>query len=175
MRAPLTKNTFTGPNSILDLSTRGPFSPDWFNAPGAQWEMEALGVASTTGTPTLIIRTAFGTASADPLGTSLCNTKTFTTISGMANVSWYLYVVGRVTTASGATSTMRCQGILANQFEIAAAGNNTSFLPASGTAPTDVTTDLTGNVYLDVQATWGTSSISNTITTEHYRLTSVMY
>lgn len=174
MRLPFTKNTFTGPNSILDLSCRGPFSPDWFNAPGAQWEMESMGVASTTGTPTVIWRVAMGVASADPLGTSLANTATLTCISGMANISWYFYVIGRTVLAQGSTSTMRVQGLFTQQFVIAAAGNNVAFLPASGTAPTDVTTDISSNVYLDMQATWSASSVSNTITTEHYRLTSVM-
>jgi hypothetical protein len=175
MKNTLTKNTFTGPNSILDLSNRGPFQVDWFNSVGAQWEMEAMGVASVVAatTPTIIMRIAFGTASADPLGTSLANTKTFTAISGMATIPWYLYAIGRTVLAQGATSTMRVQGYLLNQFETAAAGNNASFLPASGTAPADVTTDISASAYLDLQVTFSASAAGNQFITEMYRLTSV--
>jgi hypothetical protein len=176
MKNTLTKNTFTGPNSILDTSNRGPFQVDWFNSVGAQWEMEALGLAGVAAatTPTIIMRIAFGVASADPLGTSLAASKTFTAISGMGpSVPWYLYAVGRTVLAQGATSTMRVQGVITQQFEIAAAGNNVAFMPASGTAPSDVTTDLSSSVYLDLQVTFSVSNVANQFITEMYRLTSV--
>lgn len=171
LHAPVTKNNFTSAATIIGDDDRGPFSVDWFNLAGAAWIMEAMGVVSTTVTPTIAFRAAFGTVLAT-ITTSLCTTATITTASGLANVNWYLWIGGRTANAAGSTSTTRASGYLMAQLATAAANNIINYL-TNATPPSDVTTDFSSAVFLDLQVTWGTANASNTTTTNFYRLASV--
>jgi hypothetical protein len=171
LKAAVTKNTFTGPATILGADNVGPFSMDWFNNTGAIWEQESMGILSSTGTPTIIFRTAFGSVPGT-IATSLCVAPTITTASGVANADWYYFVIGRIAAASGSTSTMLVSGNLINNIN-ALATIATQFIK-NATPPTAVTTDLsTGTPLIDLQVTWSASSVSNTITTNHYRLSAL--
>jgi hypothetical protein len=179
LRAPVTNNTFTTSRSIIGTTAgavadcSGPFAVDWFNVAGASWEQEGMGVISTTGTPTISFQTTFGSA-AGSVTTSLCTSATITTASALANVDWYYYVMGRTTVAAAASSTTIAFGYVQSQLATAAANNIINYVK-NATPPTAVTTDWSaGQVWIDLRATWGTSSSSNTITTNFYRLSSLL-
>lgn len=169
--ASVTKNTFTTFATIVGDDNRGPFSTDYFNTLGATWTQESMGIMSTTATPTVQFRTAFGTVLAT-IATMLAQSAVLTTISGLANINWYLKTMGVVKAASGATSTMLVTGYVISQIVTAAANNIISYM-TNATPPTAVTTDLSTAVFLDLQLQWGTSSVSNTTTTNYYALSSL--
>lgn len=170
LKASVTKNTFTTFATVIGDDCRGPFSTDYFNSLGASWMMEAMGVMSTTGTPTVQFRAAFGTALAT-IATMLCQSGVLTTISGLANINWYCKVIGVVKQASGATSTMLVTGYVIAQIVTAAANNIINYM-TNATPPTAITTDLSTAAYLDLQVQWGTSNVANTTTTNAYMLQS---
>jgi hypothetical protein len=156
---------FTGPV--------GPFSIDYFRAESACWQQEAMGVISTTVTPTIAFGTYFGVVTTT-ITTVLNITPTITTASGLANVNWYWKALGRTVVNSGATSTTLCTGMLFGNIEVLAAsvaGEPIQYA-VNATPPTAVTTDFSSAVCLDLKATWGTSSASNAITCNYYELTS---
>lgn len=170
-------NTFTTAQSIIGTTAAagpvGPFSVDYFKTLGAAWRQEASGVISTTGTPTIAFGTYFGTA-ASTITTVLCITPTITTASGLANINWKWIAEGRTIAVSETTSSMLVTALLFADIE--ALGTTIATEPiqyaVNATPPTAVTTDLSSAVFLDLKATWGTSSSSNTITTNFYTLTS---
>jgi hypothetical protein len=169
--ASVVKNTYAGPATNLDGSVNGSFPLDYFNRLGAAFEIEAMGLLSTTGTPTIVFRFTFGTSFA-AMTTMLCQHAAITTVTGAANLDWYLKIQAGVKVASGTTSTILATGIMLQQFATAAAGNNLTFLK-NATPPTAVITDFeTGGIFFDLQTTWSVSNIANQITTEVYELQS---
>jgi hypothetical protein len=174
--------TFTGPLSILSASATpgpaakgpiGPYSTDYFKTEGACWMQEAMGIISTTGTPTIAFGTYFGVV-VGTIATMLCITPTITTASGLANVNWYYKALGRTVQSSQDTSTTLVTGILFGNIEVLAAsiaGEPLQYA-VNATPPTAVTTDLSTAACLDIEATWGTSAAGNSITTNYYELTS---
>lgn len=175
-------STFTTAQSIITASATpgpaltgpvGPFLVDFFKTPGATWDQEAMGIISTTATPTIAIGTYFGVA-IGTITTVLCITPTITTASGLANINWYWKALGRTITASGTTSTSLVTGLLFGDIEVLAAtvaGEPIQYA-VNATPPTAVTTDFSTQVFIDLKATWGASSASNIITTNFYALTS---
>lgn len=173
-------NNFTGPQSIIGTTAAagpvGPFSVDYFKTMGAHWRQEAMGIISTTGTPTIAYGTYFGTV-AGTITTNLCITPTITTASALANINWYWVVRARTTAVSETTSATLCTGILFGNIEVLAAsvaGEPIQYA-VNATPPTAVTTDFSSAVFLDLKATWGTASTSNTITTNYYDLMALYY
>jgi len=176
-------STFSTAQSIITASATpgpaytgpvGPFSIDYFKTVGACWQQEASGVVSTTGTPTIIFGAYFGVV-IGTITTVLCVTPTLTTASALANFPWYWSAFGVTRSGSGATATMLVTGILVGNIVVlgsTVAGQSTQFA-VNATPPTAVTTDLSSAVFLDLKATWGTSSSSNTITTNYYSLQSL--
>lgn len=171
-------NAFTGPQSIIGTTAAagpvGPFSVDYFKTLGAHWRQEAMGIIGTTGTPTIAFGTYFGTA-AGTITTVLCITPTITTASALANINWYWVARARTTAVSETTSATLCTGILFGNIEALAAttaGEPIQYA-VNATPPTAVTTDLSTVVFIDLKATWGTNSSSNTITTNYYDLMSL--
>lgn len=171
-------NTFTAAQSIIGTTAAagpvGPFSVDYFKTIGAHWKQEAMGIISTTATPTIAFGTYFGVVAAT-ITTVLCVTPTITTASGLANINWYWMAMGRTIAVSETTSTTLCTGILFGNIEVLAAsvaGEPVQYA-VNATPPTAVTTDLSSNVFLDLKATWGTSNAANTITTNFYILLSL--
>jgi hypothetical protein len=171
---PVTVNTFTTAATVLGLSSVGPFSADYFKTEAASWEQEAMGVISTTGTPTIAFGTYFGVVAAT-ITTVLAISPTITTASALANVDWYYKVFGRTVTSTGSTSTIIVTGFLWGNIEVlGATGATEPTQPVkNATPPTAVTADLSSQVFIDLKATWGTSSVSNTITTNYYKLASI--
>lgn len=173
-------NTFTGPQSIIGTTAAagpvGPFSVDYFKTLGAHWIQEAHGVISTTGTPTIAFGTYYGVV-IGTIATVLNITPTITTASALANINWYWRAMSRTIAVSGTTSSMLCTGILFGNIEVLAAsvaGEPIQYA-TNATPPTAVTTDLSSSAFIDLKATWGTSSSSNTITTNFYTLTVYNY
>jgi len=175
-------STFTTAQSIIGtgaapgpatVGPTGPFSVDYFKTEGASWMQEAMGIISTTVTPTIAFGTYFGVVVAT-MTTVLCITPTITTASGLANINWYWRALGRTVLVNGATSTSLVTGMLFGNIEVlgaTAAGEPVQYA-VNATPPTAVTTDFSTQVCIDLKATWGASSASNIITTNYYELTS---
>lgn len=107
--------------------------------------VEACGVVSTTGTPTLRLRFKFGSS-------SLIDTGAVTMPAGITNEAWSLRAL--ITCRSvGAAGTFKGQGRFDHATATAGASN-------TGTTTIDTTAAQTANL----TAEWGTSSASNTIT-----------
>lgn len=174
-------NTFTAAQSIIGTTAAagpvGPFSVDFFKTLGAHWTQEAMGVISTTVTPTIAFGTYFGTVAAT-ITTVLGISPTITTASGLANVNWYYRGMARTIAVSATTSSTLFTGMLFGNLEVlgtTAASEPIQYV-VNATPPTAVTTDFsTGNVFIDLKATWGTSNAANTITTNFYALMSLYY
>jgi len=173
--------TFTTAQSIIGtgaapgpatVGPTGPFSVDYFKTEGASWMQEGMGVISTTLTPTIAFGTYFGVVVAT-ITTVLCITPTITTASGLANINWYYRAFGRTALVNGATSTSLVTGMLFGDIEVLGATIAAEPIQyaVNATPPTAVTTDFSTQVCLDLKATWGTSSVSNAITTNYYELT----
>jgi hypothetical protein len=171
-------NTFTAAQSIIGTTGAagpvGPFSVDYFKTIGASWTQEAHGIISTTGTPTIAYGTYYGVV-VGTITTNLCITATLTTASALANVNWYWKTMARTIAVSETTSTTISLGMLWGNIEVLGATAATE--PWQGavnaTPPTAVTTDMSTAICIDLKATWGTSSASNTITTNWYALMSL--
>lgn len=123
--------------------------------PGAAIRCTGYGRFSTTGTPTLNI----GLYSGGSAGTALATTGAITTTSGVTNVPWWAQFLV-VCRAIGTSGTLFTQG-----FVHGISGTvGVSVVPAPASAPAVATVDTTAAKSLDLTATWGTSSASNTIT-----------
>ncbi len=182
-QAQVVNSTWTAPQSIISASATpgpaaqgpvGPFSVDYFKTLGAHWTQEAHGVISTTGTPTIAFGTYFGTV-AGTIATVLNITPAITTASALANISWYWTCMARTTAVSETTATTFSLGILFGNIEALAAtvaGEPIQYA-VNATPPTAVITDLSSTVFIDLKATWGTSSTSNQITANWYALMSL--
>lgn len=126
--------------------------------------VEAWGVASNTGTPTLALGLYYGgTVSAAVGGTTLKVSAAKTTTTAMANWPWWIWYQGRITSVGPASATGG-----------AIMGHGRWRLPTSLTAwtefnldenaPASVQIDTTVNKNIVVGATWGTSNAANSIT-----------
>lgn len=169
--AAFTANTYTAAQTIIGPKVTGPFSADYFKTLGASWEVEAVGVMSSSATPTFVIGTYYGVL-ASTITTILNVTAAQTTISGLANIPWYWRGFGHTRATSGATATILATGVLFGQVATAAAGNNTIF-SVNATPPTAVTCDMSSASFLDLKGTWSASNASNTTTVNYYRLMSL--
>lgn len=125
--------------------------------PGSQIELLAMGHFSNTGTPTLSLGFFFGTA-AVPLGQS----GLITTTTSAAAWPWQLQYKGRVRTV-GTTGTIYGQGELRLGTSLTAYAGQ--FTPTTQALRT-TTIDTTIEKVIGVGAQWGTSSASNSVTTE---------
>lgn len=127
--------------------------------PGAAIRVTAMGRFSNTGTPTLNI----GLYSGGTGGVALSTTGAITTTSGVTNVPWWAqYLV--VCRSIGTSGTLFVQGIVHGISGTV----GVSVVPSPASAPAVATVDTTASKTLDLTATWGTSSASNTITCHSY-------
>lgn len=123
--------------------------------PGSTIKLEAWGVASNTGTPTLALGVYLGGVA----GTALAVSAAKTTTTAMTNWEWHLWWTGRVI-AAGTSGQIIGSGYWRLPTSLTAW---TEFrLPE--TAPAAVTVDTTIQKFLTVGATWSASSASNSIT-----------
>jgi hypothetical protein len=123
--------------------------------PGTQITLEAWGVASNTGTPTIKLGVYYGAAGAVDLALSTAKTTT----TAMTNWEWHLWYIGRVT-AVGTSGSIIGSGYWRLPTSLTAWTEYR--LPE--TAPAAVTIDTTINKFIGVEAEWSASSSSNTIT-----------
>lgn len=124
---------------------------------GQRFRIEAYGIHSTTGTPTLLLGAYYGGVA----GTLLAATAANATASGAASYPWQLRLNIRVATI-GSSGTVWCSGWAKVGSSLTALTEYA--LPSSQTQPITINT-TTANA-LTIGAQWGTSSASNTITCE---------
>lgn len=172
-------NTFTGPQTLLAVAAAqaqdvGPHGIDYFKKVGSTWEQEAMGIISTTATPTIAIGTYWGVV-VGTITVVLAISPTITTASGLANVDWYYKVMGRTVVSSGSSSTIIVTGILWGNIEAlgATAATEPTQPVKNATPPTAVTVDLSSSAFIDLKATFSASAAGNAITTNFYKLASL--
>jgi len=151
------QNTFTAARDIPVGENVTAFKtiPGGSLEPGSTIQVEAWGVASNTGTPTLILGVYHGLVA----GTALVVSPAKTTTTAMSNWEWHLIYTARVVTI-GTTGSIIGSGFWRLPTSLTAW---TEFrLPE--TAPAAVTIDTTVDKKISIGATWSASSASNTIT-----------
>jgi len=121
-----------------------------FQTAGRTVRITVRGTIANTGTPTLDLKFKLGSTTIASLGAT-----TLSTITGTGNFVATLYVTCRTTGASGA---VRANGEML--YFTTATTPQTIQLADTNTSSVNTTTTQT----LDVTATWGTASASNTIT-----------
>lgn len=123
---------------------------------GAQIRVKGWGVASNTGTPTIILGLYWGGVA----GTALVVSAAKTTTTAMSNWPFYFEYQGRVVAGGTAGSIMG----LGKWWLPTALTSRTEFAWPE-TAPALISSlDLTTNKMLTLGATWSASSASNTLT-----------
>lgn len=124
--------------------------PASFLIAGRSLRVKLFGYFSTTGTPTLNIKATLG-------GSTVCTSGAVATSGTISSKYWEIEVL--ITCRStGASGTVIGQGLFTYD-------NSTQAGKAVGVVATATTTvNTTGTLALDVTATWGSASSSNTIT-----------
>ncbi len=151
----------TSEASLLTREMIRSLSTDYFAAIGQRFRFTAHGVLSTTGTPTIQFKFRMSTAYASPLaGNMICQSAAITTGSGVANVPWWIDILGTVR-ATGQTGTVLAVGRLYSQIVTATTGDTR--ILNNATPPTAVSQDLSVPQFIDLTATWGTANASNTL------------
>lgn len=160
------KNTFTAATDLPcgENAAAFPIIPGGTLVPGTMIRVEAGGVFSNTGTPTLAIGLYYGLVA----GTALAVTTTITTTTGATNWPWRFYYWGRVTN-TGTSGSIMGHGELWLATSLTAMSQN----QAPTTAMAAVTIDTTTSKQLSIGASWGASSASNTITC-HYMIPQII-
>jgi hypothetical protein len=125
---------------------------------GMEFEVEAYGEFSTTGTPTLLLGFYWGGVA----GTALAASSAITTTTTGAAWPWRMHYRGRIR-ATGTSGSIKGVGHL--QLGTSLTAMAMSWIPVTQALRT-VTIDTTaaGGKALTVGAQWGTSSASNTAT-----------
>lgn len=124
---------------------------------GTIWLERLVGVYGTTGTPTLTITSGFKNAASTY--TAICTTGAITMPSSVTNMDFEIVAETVIKALTGTNNVI--QRLVLNYRS--AAATMLSVVIAS----TAATVDLTQNQTFEVQATWGTASASNTITTKY--------
>lgn len=155
--ASVAQNTFTAAKDIPcgDATTQFPIIYGGQLQQGSSIRVEAWGVASNTGTPTLILGLYYGLVA----GTALVISTAKTTTTAMTNWEWHAWYTGRVT-ATGTSGAIMGSGYWRLPTSLTA----WTEIRWPETAPASATIDTTVNKQLSIGATWSASSASNTIT-----------
>lgn len=144
---------------------------------GRAYEVDAAGIYSNTVTPTLIWTPRWGTSTTVATNISLGASGTFTTITGTTNLGWLVtYFLWVRTSPPGATQgTVYTMGTVDMGIPITSSQLASTLIIGGGTA--SVTVDTSGQgaagVGVTLNITWGTSSASNTLTTQAWMLRSL--
>lgn len=135
---------------------------------GKVYRLEATGIYSNTGTPTMIWTPRWGSSPTVATNVSLGASGTFTTITGTTNLPYHVYLTVTVRTAPpGATAgTVYASGWVKLGIPVTSSQFMTDMYIGGGTAATtvDTTGQGTAGLGLTMNLTWGTSSASNTST-----------
>jgi hypothetical protein len=148
--------TATVANSVAETSIIGTgvgtkTLPANFFVAGKTVRLHLRGVVSETGTPTLQIKVKYGS-------TVVLDSTALALVAGIpANANWEC-VADITCRTTGATGTVQCAGNFNYQTATASSAADHHWLPANL-----ATIDTTASSALDVTATWGTASASNTI------------
>lgn len=135
----------------------GTYPAGYLNQVGKTFRVKAGGIIANTGTPNLTMAVLIGT-------TVIATTGVQATASITGTLTWE-YEVNCVVNASGATGTVLSTG----KFHYyTTAPVIVSWKMCNGTPGTGDTVDLTASQAFHVQATWGTSSASNTMTCDYF-------
>jgi hypothetical protein len=156
-------SNFTTKQSVTPLPI--PSIPAGKLRAGSIVKIEAEGEYSTTGTPTLVwglfLGTHDGTQTAPTITTDIALSSAITTPSAAAAFDWRLEWRGRVT-KTGSSGTIVGNGTLEQGLTLT---TRSSFPIPITQALRTVTINTTQANAIGVSATWGTASVSNTITT----------
>jgi hypothetical protein len=151
-------NTFTTKKSVDPLPI--PVIPAGKLRLGSKILIRANGEYSTTGTPTLIWGLWFGTRALAITG-DIALSSVITTPSGAAAFPWMMEWEGIVTTV-GTAGALLGQGTLVQGITLTT--TSTFPIPITAALRTVSSFDTTIERAVGVSATWGTSSLSNSIT-----------
>ena len=163
------KNTFTSYQDVAGTAATKPLplSYGYEIKIGTQVHIIANGEFSTTGTPTLQIGGIFGATAGAAGGTAFGQSGVITTGSGAAAWPWWWEWTG-LFTAVGTSTVLYGSGLLALGTSLTAV----SLSPCPVTAAArSVTVDNTANKSWGLGAAWGTSSVSNQIIVDSFKVT----
>jgi hypothetical protein len=157
----IAKNTFTSYAPLL-LGSAGGIQPRVSQLqPGSRLSVYAWGVASNTGTPTLVLGVYYGAVGAVDLAISAAKTTT----TAMSNWVWELWYDGRVV-GNGTTGTIIGHG----RWRVPTSLTAWTEFNLPETAPAAVTIDTSIAKNVGIGAAWSASSASNTITLHDLRV-----
>jgi hypothetical protein len=129
---------------------------------GAMYRLKAGGIMTTTGTPTLLIRLTMTNTAGTVSELSTTGALALVAITGTAN--WFVDATIIVTAYSATAGSFRTLGRFDyGQTTLLTTGLN---IPSTSLGTLDTTNPFT----LDLKATWGTSSASNTMTLQYATL-----
>lgn len=156
----IAQNTFTAAKDLPvgEFATSFPIIYGGQLQAGSHIQVEAWGVASNTGTPTLILGLYYGLVA----GTALAVSTAKTTTTAMSNWEWHLWYTGRVTGVGTATTGGSIMG--SGYWNLPTSLTAWTQIRLPETAPAAVAIDTTTNKQISIGATWSASSASNTIT-----------
>jgi hypothetical protein len=142
---------------------------------GKVYEVRAGGVYGNTSTPTIIFTPRWGTSTTPATNITLGASGTFTTITGTTALPWMIMFTFVVRTAPpGATLGT---GYGTGDVSLGVPVTSSQFVTDLYIGGTAATIDTTGQgaagCGLTMNVTWGTSSASNTLTTQWYFLRSL--
>lgn len=156
----IAQNTFTAAKDLPvgENATNFPIIQGGTLQPGSHITIEAWGVASNTGTPTLILGVYWGLVA----GTALAVSTAKTTTTAMSNWEWHLWYTGRISATGTATTGGSIIG--SGYWNLPTSLTAWTQIRLPETAPAAVAIDTTVSKQISIGATWSASSASNTIT-----------
>ncbi len=142
---------------------------------GKVYQVEAGGIYSNTGTPTIIWTPRWGSSPTVATNITLGASGTFTTITGTTNLPYYvMFTMAIRTSPPGATLGT---GYGTGQVSLGIPVTSSQFMTDLYIGGTAATIDTTGQgaagCGITMNATWGTSSASNTSTCQWWILRSL--
>jgi hypothetical protein len=142
---------------------------------GKVYKLEAGGVYGNTGTPTIIFTPRWGSSTTVATNITLGASGTFTTITGTTALPFYALFTFTIRTAPpGATlGTGYGTGTVSLGIPVTSSQFVTDLYIGGTAATIDTTGQGTAGCGITLNATWGTSSASNTITTQWWILRSL--
>jgi hypothetical protein len=157
LAGPVTSNTFTGPQDLV-AGTVAPAAqpliiPANYLKDGGTYRTTAWGTFSTTGTPTLVFGTYFGT-------TALAVNVALTTASGAATLMWKMVTLTTVYTSNPNTAIATST---AGELVYGTTLTATTQIPIPGIAQANVNVDNSAAQAWSVKATYSASSASNIV------------
>jgi hypothetical protein len=144
---------------------------------GKVYQVEAGGIYSNTGTPTIIWTPRWGSSTTVATNIPLGASGTLTTITATTNLPWYalLTVVIRTAPPGATAGTCYATGTIDMGIPVINSQFTSGLYMGGGTAPTTIDTSGQGaaGCGITLNVTWGTSSASNTLTTQWWLLRSL--